>query len=219
MNKRELPYFNIRKSYGGNQNWFLDFWMHIGGCGALTMCDLMIYMALYRDRPECCPFPLQVPSEGRDALTRREYVRFGMQMKPFLSPRSTGIKDLETFMDGAADYLAASGIEGITMDGFDGHESCEAAEQMLKGQIGSGIPVPMLMLNHKDKSFHFFEWHWFLIVGYEDREVSGRQVCYAKAATYGKEHWLRFDRFWDTGEEERGGLIIVKDNRKQEAQA
>lgn len=206
MNRNELPYFNIGRSYGGNQRWFLDFWMHIGGCGALTMCDLMIYMATHRGRPECVPFDAA-------QLKRRTYIRFGMQMKPFLRPRETGIKDLETFIGGAEDYLTSRSIEGITLEGFSGEQSYEAAAKVLKRQIDEGLPVPMLMLKHRDKSFSFFEWHWFLLVGYEDRQTEDGQAVYAKAATYGKEHWLRFDRFWDTGEEERGGLIIVKEER------
>ena len=205
MSRNELPYFNIGRHYGGNQRWFLDFWMHIGGCGALTMCDLMIYMALHRAKPECIPFDAA-------RLTRKEYIRFGMQMKPYLRPRETGIKDLETFICGAEDYLRSSCIEGIRLEGFSGEQPYEDAEQLLKNQIDAGMPVPMLMLNHRNKEFGFFEWHWFLLVGYEDRQVAGAKVCYAKAATYGKAHWLRFDHFWDTGEEERGGLIIVREN-------
>ena len=69
------------------------------------------------------------------------------------------------------------------------------------------MPVPMLMLKHRDKKFSFFEWHWFLIVGYERRQNG----FYVKIATYGKEHWLNFNEFWDTGELERGGLILVSD--------
>jgi hypothetical protein len=204
MNRRELPYFKIGKSYGGNQNWFLDFWMHIGGCGALTMCDLMIYMALHRGRPECVPFDAH-------NLTRREYVRFGMQMKPYLRPRETGIKDLATFIDGAEQYLRENKLAGIGMTGFSGHSAYEDAEQVLMQQIDRGMPVPMLMLNHKDRSFSFFEWHWFLINGYEYRKQSKDMICYVKAATYGKAHWLRFDSFWNTGEKEKGGLILVGD--------
>ena len=206
MCKKELDYFHIDGYFGGSQSWFLDPWMHIGGCGALTMCDLMIYMAMHQARPECIPF-------DATRLRRREYVRFGMQMKPYLRPRETGIKDLETFIGGAEDYLRSSGIEGITLEGFSGGQPYEAAEQLLKKQIDAGMPVPMLMLNHRNKEFSFFEWHWFLLVGYEDRQEAGAKVCYAKAATYGNAHWLRFDRFWDTGEEERGGLIIVRENQ------
>jgi len=207
LNRNELPYFNIGRSYGGNQRWFLDFWMHIGRCGALTMCDLMIYMAMFRDIPEGIPF-------NAARLTRREYVRFGMQMKPYLKPRKTGIKDLKTFIDGADDYLRSSGIRGIEMEEFPGTETYAMAERVLKEQIDAGMPVPMLMLNHKRKEYSFFEWHWFLLVGYEDRQEGNQTVTYAKAATYGKAHWLRFDRFWETGMEERGGLIIVKEKHQ-----
>ena len=212
LDKLELPYFNIGNFYGGSQGWFNDFWMYLGGCGALTMCDLMIYMAMYRGRPECCPPDvsclIDAGSEGCE-ITRNDYVRFGMEMKPFLRPRSMGIKDLDTFIGGAQDYLKSRNVDDIDMAGFDGREEYAAAEQALKSQIAGGMPVPMLMLNHKDRSFSFFEWHWFLLVGYEYRNEDGSDVLYAKAATYGSPHWLRFDKFWDTGEEERGGMIIV----------
>ncbi|MBR0455503.1 MAG: hypothetical protein IJJ01_02470 [Firmicutes bacterium] len=206
MDGKELSYFQIGRSYGGNQRWFLDFWMHIGGCGALTMCDLMIYMALHRGRQDCVPF-------DASKITRRDYVKFGMQMKPYLRPRETGIKDLETFIEGAEDYLREKNIQGIMLQGFSGDEPYESAEQTVIDQIGHGIPVPMLMLNHQRKEFSFFEWHWFPLVGYEEKREGGRKVCYVKAATYGKAHWLRFDRLWDTGEEERGGLIIVREGQ------
>ena len=46
--KKELQYFNIGKSYGGNQRWMMDPWMHVGGCAALTTCDALIYFSLYK---------------------------------------------------------------------------------------------------------------------------------------------------------------------------
>ena len=46
--KKELDYFRIGNSYGGNQDWFLDFMMKIGGCAALTACDSCIYLDLYK---------------------------------------------------------------------------------------------------------------------------------------------------------------------------
>ena len=204
MDKNELPYFNIGRSYGGSQRWFADPSMFIGGCGALTMCDLMIYMAVCKGRRECVPFKNASPS-GLD------YVRFGMQMKQYLRPRNSGIKDMQTFIDGAQRYLDDHHIKDLKMEEFSGFEEYSKAEKLLKDQIDAGMPVPMLMLNHRDPEFGFFEWHWFLLNGYEYRE----DRFYAKAATYGKEHWLPFDRFWDTGEEERGGLILI--NEKQEA--
>ncbi|MBQ6370335.1 MAG: hypothetical protein IJJ21_01990 [Firmicutes bacterium] len=200
VNKKELPYFHIDGGYGGNQSWFLDPWMHIGGCGALTMCDLLLYQCICRGRTECYPF-------DASHLTKRDYRKFGMQMKPYLRPRESGIKDLKTFMDGAMIYLEDSEIEGFSMGRLDGSRPCEEAEAAVVDRIDHDMPVPMLMLKHRDKKFSFFEWHWFLIVGYERRQNG----FYVKIATYGKEHWLNFNEFWDTGELERGGLVLVSD--------
>lgn len=205
MIKKELPYFYINNNFGGNQSWFLDPWMHIGGCGALTMCDLMIYMALYRDMPEGCPFDVRI-------LSKRNYKKFGAHMRPYLRPREEGIKDLATFIDGAETYLEYSEIYDLKLTPLDGHKSLEDAKTAVKSSIDNGLPIPMLMLKHQNPKFNFFEWHWFLIVGYSEdapAESAGPSAFQIKVATYGKAHWLDFNDFWNTGEEERGGLVIV----------
>lgn len=198
MSKRELNYFHIDGQFGGNQSWFLDPWMHIGGCGALTMCDLLLYQTVCRGRRECYPY-------DPEHLTKRDYKKFGMLMKPYLRPRESGIKDLQVFIDGALLYLEDSEIPGFAMQKLPGDRPYREAEAAVKERIDAGMPVPMLMLKHQDKRFNFFEWHWFLIIGYEDLPDG----CMIRVATYGKEHWLPFERFWDTGEAEKGGLVLV----------
>lgn len=200
MNRKELPYFTIENSYGGCQRWFLDPWMHIGGCGALTMCDLMLYQAVCKGRTDCYPF-------NPERLSKRDYKKFGMLVKPYLRPRESGIKDLKTFMDGAALYLEDSGIAGFQMEALDGKRPYEEGRDAVTDRIDRDMPVPMLMLKHQDKKFSFFEWHWFLIVGYEERQDD----LYVKIATYGSEHWVNFREFWNTGELERGGLVLVSE--------
>ncbi len=202
MIKKELPYFQINNNYGGNQSWFLDPWMHIGGCGALTMCDLMIYMALYRDLPEGYPYDI-------NRLCKRDYRKFGTHMRPYLRPREEGIKDLQTFIDGANMYLEYSEIDSVDLVPLDGHESYADAQAAVKDSIDNRLPIPMLMLKHTNPKFKFFEWHWFLIVGYSEDNANENGDFQIKVATYGKAHWLDFNAFWDTGEEERGGLVLV----------
>lgn len=200
MNRNELPYFEIGDSYGGNQRWFLDPWMHIGGCGALTMCDFLIYEAVCKGRKDCYP-------KDPEHLTRRDYRRFGMEVKPYLRPRESGIKDLGTFVEGAARYLEDSEIEGFAMETLEGSAPLEEAEKVIRDRIDAGLPVPMLLLKHQDSKFNFFEWHWFPIIGYEEED--GKMQI--KTATYGKAHWLPLGELWDTGQEERGGLVIIKE--------
>ena len=197
--KRELAYFKIGKSFGGNQKWMLDPWMHIGGCAALTTCDAFIELALHREHPELYPYDLS-------RITKKDYKKFAMSMKLYLRPRETGIKDLQTYITGVETYLEDTEASGITLKGFSGEESCDAAAEAIRCSLDAGIPVPYLMLKHQDKRFKFFEWHWFLIVGYEYRESS----LYIKAATYGKEHWLKLQDLWDTGFEEKGGIVLME---------
>ena len=38
--EKNIDYFQIEGTPGGNQEWCTDFWMYLGGCGALAACDL-----------------------------------------------------------------------------------------------------------------------------------------------------------------------------------
>ena len=40
--EKNIDYFQIEGTPGGNQEWSTDFWMNLGGCGALAACDLSI---------------------------------------------------------------------------------------------------------------------------------------------------------------------------------
>lgn len=46
VTQKELPYFDLEGAYGGWQVWFADRWMKIGGCAAVTACDVSIYHGL-----------------------------------------------------------------------------------------------------------------------------------------------------------------------------
>ena len=39
MKKKELDYFTIDGGVGGNQDWFQNVVMYMGGCAAATACD------------------------------------------------------------------------------------------------------------------------------------------------------------------------------------
>ena len=41
---KELAYYKIGDSLGWNQDWFVDWWMNIGGCAAVTACDLALVL-------------------------------------------------------------------------------------------------------------------------------------------------------------------------------
>ncbi len=196
--KKVLPYFSVENAYGGSQDWFSGFMMHVGGCAAATACDSSIYFAKEWGMTPLYPYDL-------NRLDRAAYVEFGERMRPYLTPRMGGIRRLSWYIDGYAGYLADIGQKDVLkMQELSGHEPYGKAEDLVRRQIDAGIPVPCLMLMHQDKKrFYYFLWHWFLIVGYED----GGDAFQILAATYGTRYRLPFADFWDTGQEERGGLI------------
>ena len=90
----------------------------------------------------------------------------------------------------------------------------------MEKQIGAGLPVPCLTLNHQDKSFSDFEWHWYLLTGWRRSAEESAEGCgessaegrgegriEVKAVSYGEFVWLDFERLWDTGFEKKGGLV------------
>ncbi len=194
--KKELPHFNIGASYGGNQDWFPTFMMRIGGCGAETACDSSMYFALHRGLSKIAP-------ENYRALGRDEYVDFAYVMKPYLSPRMTGIDRLDIFIDGYSQYLRDRGEDSLSMTEFSGDEPYDSAKSAVIRQIDGGYPIPTLILNHRDKRYEDYVWHWFLINGYDD--TNG---FYVKAVTYSGYEWLSLKDLWNTGYLRRGGFVL-----------
>ncbi len=74
----------------------------------------------------------------------------------------------------------------------------------MKSQINKNMPIPVLLLQHKDRArFKDYIWHWFLIVGYEQAGGDFR----IKTATYGEAVVFSLKEMWETGFAEKGGLV------------
>ena len=211
MSKIVLPHFHIGTSFGGNQSWFIDPMMHLGGCGAATACDVSIVLARDFGLSRAYPFNAQ-------SLTRRDYVHFAMMMKPYLRPRWSGINTLEIYMDGFRNYLEDCGINNVIMSGLSGHAPLSDAAALVRRQIDAVLPVPMLILMHQAPQLKDFVWHWFLLTGYDlpdavdtaDDAVDGAAPTsdmLVQTATYGESQWFPLSLLWDTGSPERGGLV------------
>lgn len=195
MEKR-LEYFMIDKAVGGNQEWFKNVVMYIGGCAAATACDCCIVLALRHGMEHLYPYDIR-------RLTREDYVSFSMKMKPYLKPRVNGVNKLYLFTEGFGRYLLDAGETRLRMEEFSGKEPYEKAASFIKRHIDSGYPVPYLMLRHKKPFYKDFVWHWFVCYGYEER-ADGMWIT---VATYGESYTFSLKELWDTGYEEKGGLI------------
>ena len=196
MNK-ELEYFKIGDSYGGNQNWFSDYMMKMGGCAAVTACDCSIYFSLYFGKNNMYPFSC-------DNISKKDYIEFSEIMKPYLRPRMNGIDTLDIFMNGYFDYMKDVGESNLSMKPLYGEESYDKAKNVVIQQIENKYPIPCLILHHKNHDFEEYVWHWFLLIG--DKEYD--ENIMVKAVTYGNYEWLDLKELWDTGYEKKGGLIL-----------
>ncbi len=203
-NTIHIDYFNIEGTPGGNQDWCTDFWMHLGGCAALAACDLSICLAGNLGLTGCCPY-------GVENMTKEEYVDFAMVMKPYIPPRTGGVDKLPVFTEGYGRYLHDRGFKA-EFDLCPGERPFEEAEDFVKCSLKKNLPVPFLLLRHRDKAFKDLVWHWFMITGYDVRD--GRS--FLKYHTYGEEQYVDFQRLWSTGMRRRGGMAAIKKIDKKE---
>lgn len=197
--RKELDYVRIGDAIGGNQDWFLDPFMRGGGCAAVTACDLNIYLAGQKGLRELYPYNALQP-------TKEEYIRFSRRMKPYLYPRWRGIDTLDIYLSGIRSYWEDAGCTQLTAEGLEGTREEAAARDAIRLQIDRGMPVPYLLLRHKNPAFRDYVWHWFNLAGYEEFDGS----FYVKAVTYGEHQWLDLGALWDTGESPKGGLILCR---------
>ncbi len=195
--RKELPHFRLGLSYGGNQDWFREPMMRLGGCAAQTVCEMSIYLDLYKGT-RLYPFDV-------NNLSKSDYIKFASIVKPYLRPRMRGIDRLDIYIDGFSQFLKDRSC-CLTVSGFEGTEDVEAAQNIVKSQLDSGIPVPYLLLHHSDREYKDYEWHWFLLNGYEEYE----DAFFVKAVTYGEFQWLDFQRLWNTSVSPKGGFIVIK---------
>ena len=236
---KEIPYFTIEGAPCANQDNYPDLWMRMGGCAATVACESLLY-AETRGWMK----PLRPGAE--EPLTLQRFIEFTMAMKPFLRPCITGIDSLDKYLHGLKAYVEAQGIDLTSEEAaalfpettLSGTASLEEAKQIVMAQLDRDIPIPDLTLQHRDKAFYDYDWHWFMLTGYADGEDAAARIpfnpkdelgvarvedarpevgddgeerqghLFVKVATYGEICWIDFDRLWETGHERRGGLVL-----------
>ena len=209
--RRELEHFIIDGSYGWNQDWFPDFFMRMGGYAAVTACDSCVYFALRMGHENLIPF-------SPDHITRANYLILSRHMKRVLGPRMRGVDKLEIYQDGLGAYFQEVHENQISIGAWHGEKSYLSAQERLIAQINAGLPVPFLLLQHADPAFDFYTWHWFLLMGYnipdnpdasDNSDNSNNPGAFqVQAVTYGHRRWLDFQALWNTGFDEKGGMIL-----------
>ena len=202
MSKKILDYFKIDGTPGGNQEWLPEWDMNMGGCGAVTACDVSIYLARLDQKKFGTLYPFDTEN-----LSRGDFIKFASVMKPFLRPRYHGIDYLETYICGFYDYMKKAGNEKLILEGLSGNADYETFEAAIKNQIDRNFPVPFLMLKHHDAKLDDFEWHWFNLAGYEELDNDTNVLT----VTYAEYQWFSLRNMHDTRNERKGGIIKISE--------
>ncbi len=193
----ELRLFKIDNMIGWDQEQFSDRWMNKGGCGAVTACDCCIYFAREFGMTQLYPFDCE-------DLTREDYISFSKIMKPYLSPRISGINTLEIFIDGLKEYLDDAGCSELSMSALYSDCEYDKYKSAVKAQLDKKLPVPYLNLKHKNPVFDDFVWHWFWLAGYAEAE----DIFMIKIISYGEYKWFDLRELWDSGYSAKGGIVL-----------
>ena len=196
MHKKFLDYIKINDSKGANQDWLLEWDMRMGGCAAVTACDLCMYLA--RKFHNIYPFDYE-------NLNRDDFLKFAAIMKPYLTPRYHGIDFLEIYVLGLSQYWHDVNFHEYRLEGLSGIVDFEIAKNTFISQINNNLPVPFLLLNHKNIKFDELQWHWFMLDGYEFQNNS----LLAEVVTYGESYMIDFYDLWDSGQFRKGGIIRI----------
>ena len=196
--KKILDYFTIEGTPGGNQDWLPEWDMNMGGCAAVTACDVCIYLSSQEK------FNNLYDHDSKN-LSRLDFVNFAKVMKPYLTPRYHGIDFLETYICGLYDYFHDVNNNFLILEGLSAGVDYENFSRAVITQINNNFPVPFLLLNHHDKELEDFFWHWFNLAGYEILDDDIRVLT----VTYGEYKWLSLKNLHDSKSERKGGIIRI----------
>lgn len=197
--KKELDFIDINGYYGGDQHWYDDKFMRLAGCSAVCASEACAYLAgrfphlrgLYPHDPA--------------ALTREDFVRFMTAMFGYVTPGFMGMRSIRRFKRCFLEYAKAAGVD-VRMSLLEGDKDASDARNFVIKGIDKGYCVLFLLLTHRDPGMDEYTWHWFTLTGYELEE----DRMTVNFATWGKKHTLDFDRLWNSGTLQRGGMVIIR---------
>jgi len=194
MKHKELEIVRVNEEYGGNQYHFRHPIMNRGGCSTVAACHAAAILAI-KDPTRSDLYPYD-----RLQISQTEFTKFADRMYRYIAPGFRGMAETRLFEKGFEKYAIAHEVE-IRFESLQGDASFEEAREMIHRMIDNDISVQYLLLRHTNPLFDEIEWHWFTVTGYQ-----GDDIIYS---TWGERRTANLKLLWDTGHQEKGGLIAV----------
>ncbi len=201
---QELTFVDIDGAYGGDQHWMTHPRQNRGGCSTVCACEISILLAnkysglqkLYR------PDSLRTP--------KADFMRYVEEVFDYIYPHEHGLDTLELFVKSYEDFAKTKNTK-VSYHTLDGAAAYEKAEAFVKAAIDNGLPLAYLLLRHTDQRFLEYNWHWFTVTGYA-QTASGLELIFG---TWGTRRTLPFRDLWNTGHEQKGGMVVIAEPQFQ----
>ena len=194
--QKELPILRIEGAYGGDQHWFHHPMMRLGGCSTVCACHLAAELALRFGRKNLFPY-----ASGQ--ISRIQFCRFARKVYRYVHPYRRGMPETALFESCFSAYADTVG-ETVQYESLSGTATCQQAEYFIRDVIDRGHTVQYLLLEHADPGIDDIEWHWFTVTGYDDAKEF--DIIFS---TWGERRRENLTRLWNTGKEEKGGLLMA----------
>lgn len=194
--KHELQILTIDGAYGGDQHWFRHPMMRLGGCSTVCACHLAAELALRFGKTALYPYETEI-------ITKAQFRKFAKTMYRYVYPGRRGMPETGMFEAGFSAYAASTG-ETVRYETLSGEADAAAAEAFIRAAVDGGRSVQYLLLEHCAPDVDDIEWHWFTVTGYDDAD--GFDIIFS---TWGERRQENLAKLWETGKEERGGLLTA----------
>ena len=192
----ELKFPKIENYIGGSQEWYPVGHMRLGGCSTCTAAEISIYLSEEKGKTALCP---KIPQ------SINEFVDYSKKIYKYIYPRFMGLHKLPLYVSGYEKFAEECG-EAVEVYCLDGNEDVKKAASFIKNAIDAGYPIAYLLLKHQDEDIDEIEWHWFTVMGYEEKEDD----LTVKFVTWGEKYEISLKKLWNTGRQQKGGMVCIK---------
>ena len=185
--------------FGGDQEWYLEDWHRMAGCGPTCAANVTAYLAM--TRPE-----LRALYAGED-MRKNLFSAHMEDLFRYVTPGTMGLNRVEMYTRGMAEFVGSRGLcllehtFEVTSNMAGNRPPVSKLAEFVHAGLESDCPIAFLNLT-KGRVKNIQSWHWITLTAAEIDE----QKLFAWASDESKE--IRFDlRMWYLSTRMGGGLI------------
>lgn len=151
--------------YGGNQEWFLESFQRLAGCGSVTGSNIAAIYAMSKKSFRS----LYEPSKEKNERELKEYLGLMQTMYQYMKPGFMGYPLIGRFAKDFKKYAAERGVKLESEQLFLPKTKRQALDFIVPA-LKEGHPVAFLILRHPAYELREDNWHWVTITGFDEEE-------------------------------------------------